>query len=90
MPIFSVIEKNQTIVEKVEIDGAEKKVESFESLGGCENGVNGASRLSCTNHNKVLYLLLSVLSLFKFLGVPSPFQSLTSTFCINMNVLLKL
>ena len=48
-------------MEKVEIDGAEKKVDSFENLGGCENGVNGASKRSCTNHNKVNLLFFNFL-----------------------------
>ncbi|XP_063683125.1 uncharacterized protein LOC134817759 isoform X2 [Bolinopsis microptera] len=53
LPIFSVIEHNQTIVEKVEIDGAEKKMESLETAHVMTNG-NGETVYSrkCTNHNK--------------------------------------
>ena len=67
-------------MEKVEIDGAEKKVDSFENLGGCENGVNGASR-RCTNHNKVSLLFFC----FLFFRGFTPLLP----FCITMNVLLK-
>ncbi|KAL5269478.1 hypothetical protein ACHWQZ_G003087 [Mnemiopsis leidyi] len=57
LPIFSVIEKNQSIVEKVKIDEAEKMMDSFKKSDGlenssnCENGLNRASK-RCTNHNK--------------------------------------
>ena len=61
LPIFSVIESNQTIVEKVEIDGAEKKLDALENghLKTCENGTNGSSK-KCTNHNKVYFHFLKV------------------------------
>ena len=64
LPIFSVIEHNQTLVEKVEIDGAEKKMESLENGHVITNGhvmTNGngetVSSRKCTNHNKVFLSL---------------------------------
>lgn len=48
LPIFSVIEHNRLLVEKTEIDGAEKM------LGGLDNEGNNGGIRQCTNHNKVL------------------------------------